>query len=66
MPDFNIEYFRERAACEHALALTALHPNAIAAHAELAERYDALVRDGKTTNVLSLHRAALTTRQRRA
>lgn len=59
MPDFNIEYFRQRAACEHALALTALHPNAIAAHAELAERYDALVRNGEATNVLSFQRAAL-------
>ena len=43
----DIEYFRVRAVQERAFADAAEHPNAMAAHAEMAERYDELVLEGK-------------------
>jgi hypothetical protein len=41
------EYFRKRAAAERALAEAADQPRAAAIHAELAERYQALIEQGK-------------------
>jgi hypothetical protein len=40
----NLEYFLERAIAEREMARAAKHPNAIAAHEELALRYDALIK----------------------
>ncbi|HUP67821.1 MAG TPA: hypothetical protein VM145_06400 [Sphingomicrobium sp.] len=56
MPTKDIEYFRERAKTERALGLTAIHPKAMAAHRELAERYDALVLDGAPPTVAKLRK----------
>jgi hypothetical protein len=39
----DIEYFLERAITEREMAKAATHPNAVAAHEELALRYDALI-----------------------
>lgn len=39
----HIEYYRERAGRERALAVAAHHPKAAAAHAALADVYEALV-----------------------
>jgi hypothetical protein len=41
------QYFRERAAVERALAKAPGDPKVAAVHDELAERYEALVREGK-------------------
>jgi hypothetical protein len=43
----DIEYFRKRVAVERALAIATREPRAAAVHHELAERYEALVREGK-------------------
>lgn len=43
LPDF--EYFLERATTEREMANAAKHPKAVAAHEEMAQRYDALVAD---------------------
>jgi len=40
----DIEYFLERAIGEREMAKAAKHPNAVAAHEELALRYDALIK----------------------
>ena len=39
------EYFLERAITERAMGKSATHPSAVAAHEELAQRYDALVQE---------------------
>ena len=39
----DIEYFLDRAIAEREMAKTAKHPNVVAAHEELALRYDALI-----------------------
>ena len=44
MSSSDIEYFRQRAAVEHALATAAENANVAAIHAELARGYEALVR----------------------
>jgi transposase len=41
------EYFRKRAEIERALAKLATDPRVAPVHQELAERYEALVREGK-------------------
>ena len=40
----DVEYFLERATTEREMAKTAKHPKAVAAHEELALRYDARVK----------------------
>jgi hypothetical protein len=40
----DVEYFLERAITEREMAKAAKHPNAVAAHEELALRYDALIK----------------------
>lgn len=40
----DLEYFLERAITERELAKAARNPNAVAAHEELAMRYDALIK----------------------
>ena len=40
----DIEYFLERAISEREMAKAAKHPNAVAVHEELSQRYDALVK----------------------
>jgi hypothetical protein len=44
MTSNDIEYFLERAITEREMAKAARHPSAIAAHEELALRYDALIK----------------------
>jgi hypothetical protein len=41
------DYFRKRAAIERALAEAASDPRVAPVHQELAERYEALVREGE-------------------
>jgi hypothetical protein len=43
----DMKYFRERVAVERNLAKATGNPRAAAVHNELAERYEALVREGK-------------------
>lgn len=45
MSSNDANYFRDRAAAERALAAAANHPVVAAVHGELAERYDALVKE---------------------
>jgi hypothetical protein len=53
------EYFRKRAAVERAMASGSTEPSAVRAHTELAERYEALVREGhRPTLHLAAERAA--------
>ena len=44
----NFEYFAERALFERAMSRTATDRRAIAAHIEMAERYEALASEFKT------------------
>jgi hypothetical protein len=39
------EYFLERAITEREMAKAAKHPSAVAAHEEMAQRYDALIKE---------------------
>ena len=41
------EYFRKRAVIERIMGITTNHPAVAAVHAELAERYEALVEEAK-------------------
>jgi len=41
----DFEYFIERAITEREMAKAASHPKVVAAHEEMAQRYDALVAD---------------------
>ena len=43
MSNTDREYFRTRAATERAMASAALDPKAVAAHLELAQRYETLL-----------------------
>ena len=53
------EYFRQRAVRERAMSAAAACEKAAAIHGELAERYEALVRDGKRPTLhLASNRAA--------
>ena len=45
MSSNDFEYFLERAVTEREMAKGAKHPNAVAAHEELAWRYDALINE---------------------
>ena len=40
----DLEYFLERAITEREMAKAAKHPNAVVAHEELSQRYDALIK----------------------
>jgi hypothetical protein len=39
------EYFLERAITEREMARSARHPSAVAAHEEMAQQYDALIKE---------------------
>ena len=53
------EYFRKRAAVERAMASGSTEPSAVSVHTELAERYEALVREAKRPTLhLAAERAA--------
>ena len=58
----DIEYFVERAIAEREMAKAAKHPNAVAAHEELALRYDTLIKGltsfGNVVTVSQLAQAA--------
>jgi len=45
MSSHDFEYFLERAITEREMAKTAQHPNAVAAHEEMAQRYDVLIKE---------------------
>ena len=51
----DVEYYRQRAREERALAAAAANPEAAKAHAELADHYEALVRN---VDLLPPHRSA--------
>ena len=63
MTRYDREYFRERAVTERILAQAASHRRAIAAHTEMAERYEALVRDGRPSSVVQMIRKSARTRR---
>lgn len=44
MSSNDTEYFLERANTEREMAKAAKHPNAVAAHEEMSQQYDALVK----------------------
>lgn len=44
MSSNDTEYFLERAITEREMAKAAKHPNAVAAHEEMSQQYDALVK----------------------
>ena len=45
MSSNEIEYYLQRAITEREMAKAAKHPNAVAAHEEMSQRYDALVEE---------------------
>lgn len=47
------EYFLERAITEREMAKAGKHPNAVAAHEELAQHYDARVREMTRLHLVS-------------
>ena len=54
----DIDYFRERAMIERAMAHLATHPQATAAHLELAARYDERVQRSEASKLLKRGRHA--------
>ena len=47
-----MNYFRERAENERAMAKAATHQSVITVHQDMADRYEALVRHAKTDRIL--------------